>query len=207
MVCQLRIYFCWTQRQRKGVFIMDTLAIILIIIAAVIVAVGVWMSLQKRRTEKLRSQFGPEYDRIVQDTGDKRKAEKELQEREKRVSSFNIQPLSREDRQHFAQAWQEVQSRFVDAPRAAVVDADHLVGEAMKAQGYPMGDFEQRAADISVDHPEVIENYRMAHAVAQRDQRGQASTEDLRKAMVHYRALFDELLQGYIVAETAEVRR
>jgi len=186
---------------------MSTLMIVVLIVVVLAIAAAVWLYMQKRRTQTLRSRFGPEYDRMVEDHGDRNRAEKVLLERQKRVDSFDIKPLPPRDRDRFAQRWQDAQSRFVDNPREAVGDADLLLVEVMKARGYPMGNFEQRAADISVDHPEVVENYRVAHEIALRDRQGKASTEDLRKAMVHYRALFEELLEGYIVAEPQEVRR
>ena len=173
---------------------------IIVLAAAVIVilAIGatIWMYLQKKRTDQLRSRFGPEYQRLVETGGDRRRAELELAQRQKRVDKLDIQPLSIEDRRRFQQAWTREQARFVDDPKGAVAEADRLIGEAMKARGYPMGDFDQRAADISVDHPLVIENYRIAHAIAIKDRRGEAGTEDLRKAMVHYRSLFEELLES-----------
>ncbi|MFL6274430.1 MAG: hypothetical protein ACJ74G_04400 [Blastocatellia bacterium] len=186
---------------------MSTLMIVVLIVAVAAIAAAVWIYIQKRRTQNLRSRFGPEYDRMIEGHGDRNRAEKILLERQKRVDSFDIKPLPPRDREKFAQRWQDAQSRFVDDPQEAVGDADLLLMEVMKARGYPMGNFEQRAADISVDHPEVVENYRIAHEIALRDRRGEASTEDLRKAMMHYRALFEELLEGYIVAEPQEVRR
>jgi hypothetical protein len=186
---------------------MSTLMIVVLVVAVLAIAAAVWMYMQKRRTQSLRTRFGPEYDRMVEGRGDRSRAEKELLERQKRVDSFDIKPLPPRDRERFARRWSDAQAHFVDDPREAVSDADLLLMEVMEARGYPMGNFEQRAADISVDHPEVVENYRIAHEIALRDRDGQASTEDLRKAMVHYRALFEELLEGYIVAEPQEVRR
>lgn len=186
---------------------MSTLIIITFVVAVLAIAAAVWMYMQKQRTQNLRAQFGSEYDRTVESYGDRSRAEKVLQERQKRVDSFNITPLPLQDRQRFAQRWHQVQAQFVDNPRDAVAKADQLLIEVMKARGYPMGDFEQRSADISVDHPELVENYRMAHHIAIRDRKGGVNTEDLRKAMVHYRGLFEELLEGYFVAEPEEVRR
>ena len=131
---------------------------------------------------------------MVKREGDVRKGEGVLEFREKRHQKFEIRPLSSTDRSSFLYRWNDVQSRFVDDPKSAVTQADSLVTDAMQARGYPMGDFEQRAADISVDHPVVVENYRAGHAIALRHGRGEASTEDLRQAMVHYRTLFQELL-------------
>lgn len=167
--------------------------LVVVVIAIVVIAALAW---RKRRSQKLREHFGPEYDRVVRKEGDVRKAEGVLEFREKRREKFKIRPLSPTDRSSFGYRWNEVQSQFVDDPKAAVTVADSLVMDVMQARGYPMGDFEQRAADISVDHPGVVENYRAAHDIALRHGRGQASTEDLRKAMVHYRTLFQELLES-----------
>jgi len=143
----------------------------------------------------LRSRFGQVYERVFKTDGDRRRAESVLEERQKRIEKLDIRPLSVEDRRRFQEAWTRDQALFVDDPQGAVAQADRLIGDVMKARGYPVGDFEQRAADISVDHPMVVENYRIAHDIAIRDRRGEVGTEDLRKAMVHYRALFDELLE------------
>lgn len=161
---------------------------------AVIVIAAVLM--KKRRTDELRGKFGPEYERLVRQHGDTRHAERELDDRVQRVSQLHIKPLSPEYRNRFADAWRSDQARFVDDPKGAVVEADRLVADLMQVRGYPVGDFDQRAADVSVDHPHVVQNYRAAHDIAVRHQRGQASTEDLRVAMVHYRALFEDLLDS-----------
>jgi hypothetical protein len=165
--------------------------LIIVVIAAAVIGYAVY---RKRRSRKLREHFGPEYDRVVKNEGDIRKAEGVLEFREKRREKLQIRRLSPAERSSFMSRWNEVQSRFVDDPKGAVIVADSLVTEVMQARGYPMGDFEQRAADISVDHPVVVENYRAAREIALRHGRGQASTEDLRKAMVHYRTLSEELL-------------
>jgi hypothetical protein len=151
--------------------------------------------MQRRRTEDLRKQFGPEYDRAISDLGDQRHAEAELAARQERVQKLNIRELPAEDRERYINAWHSTQSQFVDEPAAAIKDADRVVAEVMRARGYPIGDFEQRVADISVDHPHVVENYRAAHAIALANERGEASTEDLRQAMVHFRSLFEDLLE------------
>jgi len=182
---------------------MDKSMVIILIVAVVAVlaiVAAIWMYMQKRRTEQLRSRFGPEYVRVVETGEDRRQAESVLEERQKRIESLDIQPLSNEDRQRFSNAWTQQQARFVDDPKGAVAEADRLISEVMKTRGYPVGDFDQRAADISVDHPIVVENYRFAHEMAIKDRRGEAGTEDLRKAMVHYKALFEELLQNRAVA-------
>ena len=188
---------------------MDNTQMIIIVVAVVAglaIVAAAWMYMQKRRTEQLRSKFGPEYERAVETGGDRRNAESMLEERQKRVEKLDIRPLANEDRQRFQEAWIREQARFVDDPQGAVEEADTLIGEVMRARGYPVGDFDQRAADISVDHPMVVENYRIAHEIALRDRRGEASTEHLRKALVHYRALFEEILENR-VAVAKEGRR
>jgi hypothetical protein len=172
----------------------------LIIVAAALVAVAaiaaaVWMYVQKRQTERLHSRFGPEYDRLTAAVGDRGRAEKALHEREKRVEKLHLVPLYSEDRDRFTGAWQLEQAGFVDDPRSAVANADRLVTEVMNARGYPMGDFEQRAADISVDHSAVVTNYRIAHDIALRDNGDETSTEEFRTALLHYRMLFEDLLE------------
>ncbi|HLV87981.1 MAG TPA: hypothetical protein VKV39_13440 [Candidatus Sulfotelmatobacter sp.] len=169
--------------------------IVLLVVVVIGVAVIAWLAVRKQRSQKLRERFGPEYDRVLQKEGDARKAEGVLEFREKRREKFKIRPLSESDKSSFTVRWNEVQSQFVDDPRGAVTVADSLVTQVMQARGYPIGEFEQRAADLSVDHPVVVENYRAAHGIALRHSSGQASTEDLRQAMVHYRTLFQELLE------------
>lgn len=171
---------------------------LLIVIAALVVLAIVLLALliqQKRRSQELRERFGPEYQRAVEQHGDKRRAEEELQAREKRVQALDLHPLTPQERDHFQEEWGTVQKEFVDAPDKAVTEADRLVQQVMQARGYPIGDFEQRAADISVEHAGVVTHYRTAHEIAQRDAQGKATTEDLRQAMIHYRALFEELLE------------
>jgi hypothetical protein len=174
-----------------------------VIVALVVVAAISFLLARERRSKQLRQRFGPEYDRVLKKEGEVRRAEGVLQMRAKRHDKFSLRPLSESSRLDFAGRWKTVQSQFVDEPKGAVAQADLLVNEVMVARGYPMADFEQRAADISVDHPVVVENYRAAHAIAQRHSTGEASTEDLRKAMVHYRSLFEELLEDSS-AERAE---
>jgi hypothetical protein len=170
------------------------LVVIVLILAVVAMAAIAFVASRKRRSQRLRERFGPEYDRVVRQEGDARKAEGVLEFREKRREKFNLRALSAADKSSFSARWSEVQARFVDDPRGAVTVADGLVTALMQARGYPIGEFEQRAADISVDHPLVVENYRAANKIAARHKTGQASTEDLRLAMVHYRVLFQELL-------------
>ena len=177
--------------------LLDPKLIALVAAVIVIVAVLAWLYVRKRRstTEELRKKFGPEYDQAVLKHGSERKAEAKLADREKRVEKLNIRNLDPMERQRFSKQWEAVQSRFVDSPKGAVTEADDLVSSLMKTRGYPVSDFDQRAADISVDHPRVVENYRSAHNIALRLGKGEASTEELRTAMIHYRSLFDELVQ------------
>ena len=164
-------------------------------VAAALIALAVWFLSQKKQSKRLQDRFGPEYGQTVVDLGSKRKAESELKARERRIEGLDIAPLVPAEAARFTEAWNALQGRFVDNPQGVVVQADQLVRELMLKRGYPMGDFEHRAADISVDHPAVVHNYRAAQAIAVRGERGQANTEELRKAVVHYRALFDELLE------------
>jgi hypothetical protein len=169
------------------------------VVAVILVALGTWFYIRKKQSQKqshkLQERFGPEYARTVNEYGSRTKAESELKAREKRVERLEILPLAPSEAARFSEAWGALQGRFVDNPKGVVVQAEQLVRELMEKRGYPMGDFERRAADISVDHPDVVANYRSAQAIALRDQRGGADTEELRKAVVHYRALFDELLE------------
>lgn len=174
---------------------MDTTTLILIVLVVVIaVAAIAWLMMRRRRSETLRSKFGPEYERAVGEVGDRRKAEAELHEREKRVKRFELRPLPLGEAERFTREWRTVQSRFVDEPSAAIREADDLLTDLMNARGYPVSDFDRRAADLSVDHGPLVHNYRVAHEVAERHARGEAGTEDLRQAMIHYRDLFDELI-------------
>jgi hypothetical protein len=172
--------------------------LIAIIVIAVLVVAGIaLMVMRKREGERLKQSFGPEYDRQVREAGgSEMKAQAELLKREKRVEKLDIRPLPAEQRRAFAEDWQQVQARFVDDPERSIALADALVAEVMKARGYPVEDFEQRAADISVEHPEVVQNYRAAHDIAVRRERGDADTEDLRSALLGYRNLFEELLHS-----------
>jgi hypothetical protein len=184
---------------------LGTTELALIIGLALIVVAGIvaWLVLRKRRTERLRAQFGAEYDRAVKEDGSRRHAEAGLKERTERVESLNIRPLADGDRARFVETWSRIQARFVDGPGGAVTEADQLLRDVMSTRGYPVGDFEQRAADISVDHPLVIENYRTAHEIAVRQTQGKANTEDLRQAMIHYRTLFEELVSNPAGAKAA----
>jgi|SRR5919108_6298501 FtsZ-interacting cell division protein ZipA len=174
---------------------MDAWVWIVIAVAAVVVVLAVlWGATRTRRTRSLQERFGREYDRTVENAGDRREAERELKEREKRHEELELRPLTPEAHERYVQEWQATQGRFVDDPAGAVADADVLVKRVMKDRGYPVEDFEQRAADISVDHPDLVEKYRTAHGIAQASERGEASTEDQRHSVRHYRALLEELL-------------
>jgi hypothetical protein len=173
---------------------MDTRLMVLVVLAVVaIILIVTLLLLRKRKSERLKQHFGPEYDRTVKEHGAQR-AEAVLAEREQRVKKFAIHPLTRDDRERYLLEWTEVQKQFVDDPSLAVGEADKLVTNVMAARGYPMGNFEQRAADVSVSYPGVVQNYRSARGIVVRRSKGQASTEDLRQAMVYFRSLFDELL-------------
>jgi hypothetical protein len=171
------------------------IAIAIAVVMVVLAGIAVWLFIRRRRTERLRAQFGgAEYTRTVKQGGSRRQAEAALDERAERVERLHIRPLAPGDRARFVETWGRIQARFVDGPGGAVTDADQLLGDVMSTRGYPMSDFEQRAADISVDHPLVLDHYRAAHQGALRQTRGQATTEDLRQAMIHFRTLFEELV-------------
>jgi hypothetical protein len=181
----------------KGEGKMSAAATVVVVLVALVVVGGVaWYFLgQRRRTEALQARYGPEYSRTVSETGDQRKAEEELVKRKERIDQLQIQPLRAEQREQFLTRWRSVQAMFVDDPAGAIARADSLVAEVMATRGYPVSDFEQRAADISVHHAVVVDNYRAACEIVARQRQNAATTEDLRKAMVHYRALFEDLLE------------
>jgi hypothetical protein len=166
----------------------------LILVVIVVIALTVRFIFKKKQSRRLKERFGSEYSRSVDELGSRKKAESELKAREDRVEHLDILPLTSPEALRFGLAWSALQGRFVDNPKGVAIEADQLVRELMLKRGYPMGDFERRAADISVDHPSVVEHYRAAQNILMRDKRGEADTEELRKAVVHYRALFDELL-------------
>jgi hypothetical protein len=177
--------------------------IAIVVVAVIIVAAILFLAMRKQRSARLRSRFGPEYERTVDDVGDRHRAEHELHERQKRVSKYEIRPLSASERDHFIESWRVIQAEFVDQPKQALAKADDLLTDVMRARGYPMEDFEQRSADLSVDHPSVVQHYRAGRDIATRHRDGHADTEDLRQAMIHFRALFDEL----VGESDADVRR
>jgi uncharacterized protein YneF (UPF0154 family) len=172
--------------------------LIIIIVVVVVVIVGIVLGLvftRRNRSERLHEHYGPEYDRTVQTMGGEQKAQTELNERQKHVEALDIRPLSVSERERYLADWTAVQSKFVDEPGQAIVDADRLIIEVMQLRGYPVSDFEQRSADISVKYPALVSNYRGAREIANKNKLQQANTEELRQAMIYYRSLFDELLK------------
>jgi hypothetical protein len=180
----------------------NTLMIIGVIVAVLVIAAIVvgWI---RYRTERLRSRFGPEYVRAVEDAGGQRQAEAALQARTARVRKYDLKPLSDDERMRFAAAWRRVQAKFVDDPAGAAHDADDLLGDVTSARGYPPADIDQRLEDLSVDHGDAVQNYRLARDIVARHARGDAGTEDMRQAMIHYRTLIEDLLGDPAKAETA----
>ena len=171
---------------------------IIIIVVLVLVILGAILGLvfaRRRRSEQLKDQFGPEYDHTVQTMGDEKKAQTELDERQKHVATLDIRPLSVSERERYLADWTAVQSKFVDEPGQAIVDADHLIMEVMQLRNYPISDFDQRAADLSVNYPALVTNYRAAREIAIKNDQHLADTEELRQAMIYYRSLFEELLE------------
>jgi hypothetical protein len=188
-------------------YLLDSKFIMLAGVVILVMAVLAWLYVQKRRGTRgaLRQKFGPEYEPAVRQQGSERKAAAKLADRQVRVERLNLRDLDPMERERFSKQWESVQCRFVDFPRGAVAEADDLLSSLMKARGYPVSDFNQRAADISVDHPRVVENYRSAHDIALRVGKDGASTEDLRTAMIHHRSLFEELVQIPTIMERKEV--
>jgi hypothetical protein len=182
--------------------------VLIVIGVAVVGAVVVWLAVSRRRTAYLQERFGPEYNRVTSSSASKRAAEAELSQREDRRESLEIRPLPEAARSEYVQEWQTIQAEFVDEPTRAVAKADSLLQRVMSERGYPVEKFDQRAADLSVDHPRVVENYREGHRLATKEQENGDATEDLRQAMRHYRALFDELVDGNSTREleTEEAR-
>lgn len=173
---------------------MDWILVLAVVIVVLLAIVG-WLLYDRRRRTELRSTFGPEYERTVEDTGDRRAAEDDLRARKERVDALEIRPLPAAARDRYQSEWHDVQALFVDEPKSAIDDADDLIGRVMQERGYPVADFEQRAADVSVDHGQVVDHYRAAHDIATRADDRDVGTEELRQAMVHYRALFDDLIE------------
>ena len=173
-----------------------------VLLVVVVIAVAAYLQHRKTRTAALRNRFGSEYDRAVLEHGSSRRAEAKLADRETRVDALRIRELGATERERFIAEWKVVQSRFVDYPKAAVTEADDLIAALLEARGYPKDSFEQRAADVSVTYPRVMEDFRVAHAIAVRPSQAEASTEELRTAMIRYRTIFDELVQAQKPIET-----
>jgi hypothetical protein len=167
----------------------------IVAVVALLIVIGAWYYTSKQRRVQLRQRFGPEYDRTVEAVGEPGKAEAILSERAARVDRFKLRPLTQDQADAFSREWHRIQTKFVDDPEGAVTEADQLVTQVMTARGYPLEDFERRAEDVSVDHPNVVENYRTARTLVTRRSRGEAGTEELRQAVVNYRSLFDDLLE------------
>jgi len=184
-----------------------TIVIFAVVLAVILIALGLIALLWRRRSRRLKQQFGPEYEHATRKYGDARKAEAELAAREKRVRKLEIRPLTQGEQSRFAEGWRKIQARFVDEPSKALSEADGLIKEVMQTRGYPVGDFAQRAADGSVDHPNVVRNYRAGREIAARNKSGKATTENLRQAMMHYRSLFEELTEVAEPATTKEAIR
>ncbi|MCB2077797.1 MAG: hypothetical protein KDE55_08880 [Novosphingobium sp.] len=179
-----------------------TIAIIALLV--IVAALAVWMFVTQRRTSNLRQHFGDEYDRTLDEHGTRGKAEANLIERKHRVEKLNIRPLTENERAEFTTEWTEVKSIFVNSPAEAVLHADRMLARMMKLRGYPMADFDHRFEDLTVDHQDVALHYREGHLLAERQERGEASTEDLRQAMIHYETLFDELVFDTVMPELSE---
>ena len=181
---------------------------IFFVVGVVIATIAlVWMVVRNSRTKQLKSRFGPEYRRVARAEGGASEAESILLAREKRVKKLDIKPLTEAQRNEFADIWEHAQAEFVDDPVAAVTHADVLVQEVMSVRGYPVADFEQRVADVSVDHPAVVQNYRLAHEIAEHNDNEDVGMEKLREAMLHYRALFADLLHDGGLSPVRQVRR
>lgn len=183
---------------------MDAWVWILIVVVVLVVLWLAWRRSQERKSDHLKEQFGPEYERAVESKGGRSEAETELAHRAKRHDKLEIRSLSPAARESYERSWKDAQAEFVDQPREALAKADHLVQEVMRERGYPVDDFEQRAADLSVDHPDVVDNYRTAHTTSTRARSGDASTEDMRRGMNHYKSLFEELLGGTFSGKDAQ---
>jgi ABC-type nickel/cobalt efflux system permease component RcnA len=188
---------------------MSSTAWILVAVAAALIVAGLvaWWLVREQRSRRLRQTFGPEYDRTIADAPTRREAEEDLADRRRRREELDIRPLPAAARDRYLFEWRGVQERFVEDPASAIGEADDLIQQVMRERGYPVEDFDRRAADLSVDHADVVEHYREGHAIAKRNLSGEADTEELRQAMVHYRALFDDMLEAATDAEEAKTRR
>lgn len=181
------------------------LAVVVLIVLAIVLGCVFYLRGRKKASDGLRTRFGPEYDRAVLAHGSERKAEAKLADRETRVEGMKIRELGATERARFIADWQAVQARFIDHPKGSVTEADELISAMLVARGYPVADFDRRAADISVNHPRLVEYYRSAHGIAIRLGKDEASTEDLRTAMIQYRSLFDELVEVHLPGEVKAV--
>jgi hypothetical protein len=191
----------YCEANKRSTSVNTTYIIIAVVLGLVIVgAILGPIFAGRKRSERLHDHFGTEYDHTVQTLGDEKKAQTELEERQKHVESLDIQPLSIEERERYLAEWTAVQSKFVDEPGDAIVNADRLITEVMQLRAYPVSDFEQRAADVSVSYPALVSNYRAARVIALKNEQHQADTEELRQAMIYYRSLFEELLETEAVA-------
>ena len=173
-------------------YIVTIIAVVLIVVIMGVILAPIFAS--RKRAERLQNKFGPEYDHTVQELGSKKKAQSELEERQKYVETLNIRELTHDERTGYLADWAVVQTKFVDEPGQAIVNADRLIMEVMQKRDYPVSDFEQRAADVSVSYPTLVSHYRAARVIALKNEQQQADTEELRQAMIHYRALFEELV-------------
>jgi hypothetical protein len=171
-----------------------------VLVLAIVAAILAPRFARHQRTDRFQKEYGPEYDRTVQSAGSEKKAQTELNDRRKHVATLNLRPLSGPERERYTADWKTVQAKFFDQPGQATVEADHLIMEVMQLRNYPVSDFEQRAADISVQYPSLVTNYRAAREIAIKNEQKHAGAEDLKQAMLHYRALFDELLKSAMVA-------
>ncbi len=176
-------------------YIIIAVVVVLVILAAILAP----RFARRQRSDRFQKQYGPEYDRTVQTAGSEKKAQTELNDRQKHVATLKIRPLSASERERYMADWKTVQAKFVDQPGQATVEADHLIMEVMQLRDYPVSDFEQRAADVSVQYPALVTNYRAAREIAIKNEQHHVGTEDLRQAMIHYRSLFDELLKSETV--------
>jgi hypothetical protein len=183
-----------------------TYIIVTVVLVLVIGAILGAIFSRRRRSQRFQNKYGAEYDRSVKNTGSEKKAQTELDERQKHVKALNIRPLTVSEREHYLAAWTAVQAKFVDQPGQATVEADHLIMEVMQLRAYPVSDFEQRAADISVNYPTLVSNYRAAREIAIKNEHKQANTEELRQALIYYRSLFDELLKTETVPPEKKTR-
>jgi hypothetical protein len=202
----MKVYLATNSSKTEEYFMSTTYIIAVVVLVLVIGAILGAIFSRRRRSQRFQNKYGAEYDRSVQNTGSEKKAQTELDERRKHVKSLNIRPLSDEERNRYLAAWTAVQAKFVDQPGQATIEADHLIMEVMQVRAYPVSDFEQRAADVSVNYPTLVSNYRAAREIADKNEHKQATTEELRQALIYYRSLFDELLKTETVPPEKKTR-